>query len=85
MELTSIYSKVGCILSRGAATAKCMQVPMDPRVWRKKVMVGGMGRFFHIYKLYGYGLCKGTPTPKIALIVNLVRFSTYILGTGNFG
>ncbi len=21
----------------------------------------------HLYKLYGYGLCKGKPTPKIAL------------------
>ena len=22
----------------------------------------------HLYKLYGYGLCKGKPTPKIALL-----------------
>ena len=32
----------------------------------------------HLYKLYGYGLCKGKPTPKIA--VNKVKDSS-TLGT----
>ena len=28
-------------------------------------LIGGQ---FHLYKLYGYGLCKGKPTPKIACL-----------------
>ena len=35
----------------------------------------------HLYKLYGYGLCMGKPTPKIA--ENKVQDSS-ILGTWNF-
>ena len=35
---------------------------------------GGMK---HLYKLYGYGLCKGKPTPQNSLI----RCSASILGT----
>ncbi len=36
----------------------------------------------HLYKLYGYGLYKGNPTPKIA--ENKVIWKPSILGTWNF-
>ena len=33
-------------------------------------------------KMYGYGLCKGKPTSKLALLY--IRFSTFIFDTWNF-
>ena len=37
---------------------------MDDQVTEKHIMDQGIGT--HLYKQYGYGLCKGKSTPKIA-------------------
>ena len=47
----------------------------------KKIQVPKMEESENLYKLYGYGLYKGKPTPKIAW--NKVQDSS-ILGSWNF-